>query len=280
VNFKCRWRSGANRHQVHAGMERLDSPSCHQACANGNDKLLECRRHQHIAIRGQCRAPLLLVGKTSTSSHSCAGEDGRSGQDAARPTVPGRPTSWILRRWNGCELLPPAGVAKHPYKTPIYSHGRPNLLPPTGVNPKNPKVLRGEGGVPPGRAGAGPPGLPGKLRCRGDLSRELFDALVAQRARHTGAGGDAGGQQAFELAGAGPRHRVTWPSRPSRSGWKRWGRPDRHRLHHSHRAQRNQGLENSTWRRSCAPMSREARERIGPGHLGSGWGDADGGVQP
>jgi hypothetical protein len=184
-------------------MERLDSPSCHQACANGNDKLLGCRRHQHIAIRGRGRAPLLLVGKTSTSAHSCAGEVGRSGQDAARPTVPGRLTSWILRRWNGCELLPPAGVAKHPYKTPIYSHGRPNLLPPTGVNPKNPKVLRGEGGVPPGRAGARPPGLPGKLRCRGELSRELFDALVAQRARHTGAGGVAGGQQAFELAAQG-----------------------------------------------------------------------------
>jgi hypothetical protein len=172
------------------------------------------------------------------------------------------------------QTTPTGGSRKTPIKTPIYSHRCPNLLPPTGVNPKNPKVLRGEGGVPPGRL-APASGTAGQIALPGDLSRELFDALVAngpnkpERVKLLA-------QQAFELAAQG--HDVeNMAQQAIEMGWKRWGRPEAPTAPLTPR--KTTRASRTAPGAGPAPMSREAREHRAL-HLGSGWGDADGGVQP
>lgn len=169
---------------------------------------------------------------------------------------------------------PMGGSSKTPNKTPIYSHGRPNLLPPMGVNPKNPKVLRGEGGIPSGRASPAL-GTAGQIALPSELNRELFDSLV----RNGPATPDRVAMlaaNAFELVAQG--HDIELMAQQAiESGWKRWGRPPASTAPLTPR-QRTRASRTAP---GAGPvqLSREARADRAR-NLGSGWGDVDGEVQP
>jgi hypothetical protein len=104
-------------------------------------------------------------------------------------------------------------------KNAIYSHGRPNLLPPMGDYPNDPDVSQGrEGYVPSGRAS---PALGPNLPI--ELHKELFDVLVSN-GPNTPSRIAALVKRAQELVADG--HDINAMAQmAAESGWKRWGLP-------------------------------------------------------